>query len=86
MIRKPLPQNVLALAVFTLTVFALTAVLGACSNLPARQASFAAQPGWGRGFSLAERELTVRAVPASAAPSVPIPRVGQPGWGSPVAK
>jgi hypothetical protein len=65
-----------------LVVLALAA--GACSSPRRPVPALGAKPGWGRGFSPEERELTVRAVPASAAPSVPETRIGRPGWGSPL--
>lgn len=74
MIRKTIP----------LALCGALLALGACSGPRARQAPLATQPGWGRGFTREERELSVRAVPASAAPSVPETRLGRPGWGSPL--
>ncbi len=65
-------------------LLALVLALGgvACSSPRTPISALGAKPGWGRGFSPAERELTVRAVPASSAPSVPEPRIGRPGWGT----
>lgn len=64
-------------------VFALALAASACrAPQSSSRAAVTSKPGWGRGFSMAERELTVRAVPASAVPSVPETRLGRPGWGS----
>lgn len=67
-----------------LTLLALAA--GACSSPRIPLSALGAKPGWGRGFTPEERELTVRAVPASAAPSVPETRNGRPGWGNPIPR
>lgn len=77
--RAPLtPKNVPLLLGIALLA------LSACHGPRTNRAPLATQPGWGRGFTPAERELSVRAVPASAAPSVPATRLGRPGWGSPL--
>ena len=39
------------------------------------------KPGWGRSYTREEAHKTVRAIPAAAAPSVPVTRRGKPGWG-----
>lgn len=63
---------------------ALLALLAlSCQGPRTRQGPFAAKPGWGRSFAPEQRELEVRAVPASAVPSVPPARLGRPGWGAP---
>ncbi|NOT30096.1 MAG: hypothetical protein HOP15_06585 [Planctomycetes bacterium] len=62
----------------------LALVAGACSSPRIPLSALGAKPGWGRGFTPEERELTVRAVPASAAPSAPETRNGRPGWGNPI--
>ena len=39
------------------------------------------KPGWGRSYTREEAQMTVRAIPAAAEPSVPVTRRGKPGWG-----
>lgn len=68
MVRKLLPLALLLLA-------------GACRAPAAPAPSLAAKPGWGRVTTPEASEVTVRAVPASACPSVPPTRQGKPGWG-----
>lgn len=59
----------------------LLAALGACRTPGLPVAPMAANPGWGRPTLPARVALTVRAVPASSAPSLPPVRLGKPGWG-----
>ena len=54
---------------------------GACVGPSTESAALGTKPGWDRGFSPAETEVTVRAVPAAATPSTPETRIGKPGWG-----
>lgn len=69
MLRKLLPL-----------AFAL-ALLGCRSTDVSPAPSLAAKPGWGRLSSPESAKLSVRAVPASARPSLPPTRFGKPGWG-----
>lgn len=68
MFRKLLPLALLALPL-------------ACRAPATPAPSLAGKPGWGRVTTPEASELTVRAVPASARPSLPPTRSGKPGWG-----
>jgi len=59
----------------------LLAWLGACRAPASPAPSLAAKPGWGRVTTPEVSVVTVRALPASARPSVPPTRQGKPGWG-----
>lgn len=45
-----------------------------------------ATPGWGRILAQREAHMTIRAVEASAQPTTPPTRLGQPGWGRRAAR
>ena len=59
----------------------LCLLVGACVTPIEDGAELGAKPGWDRGFTQEEREMSVRAVPAAAAPAAPETRLGKPGWG-----
>lgn len=52
-----------------------------CATPSSGQVSVSSKPGWGRTYTPEEARMTVRAVPAAAKPSVPVTRLGKPGWG-----
>jgi hypothetical protein len=67
--RKILPLLVCALA------------SSACVAPDPSAVAVSTMPGWGRVHSPGVERVTVRAVPASATPRVPVTRTGKPGWG-----